>query len=46
MKGDVVRIVMVLGFDVNIIDILFKFESVYGIIYSKVIVLLKFYFVR
>lgn len=43
LKGDAARIVMVLGPDANITDILSKFESVYGTIHSKATVLSTFY---
>lgn len=46
LKGDAARIVMVLGPDANITDILSKFESVYGTIHSKATVLSKFYSAR
>lgn len=46
LKGDAARIVIVLGPDANITNILSKFGSVYGTIHSKATVLSKFYSAR
>lgn len=46
MKGNAARVVMVLGPDSNITDILSKFESVHGTIHSKAAALSKLYSAR